>query len=189
MAVDVIHEEKNTLAVDVNIPGHDVRVTTSLFERTKKLLIAREGARCWSCGCTAAEVGPLESHHHPVERSLANMWDWPRFITDCKAGMWGQYALRFDWDSFLAGATYEEVEVTPLDPSRPKYTVKVLRPVDPMKFVDDQTVNGRILCKPHHTGKNEGHHDLPYPFVIAQKYAYEGYRFSPNEVIHHDAEA
>ncbi|UNJ99715.1 hypothetical protein [Ralstonia sp. RRA.1] len=58
-------------------------------------------------------------------------------------------------------------------------------PADPYLFVDDMTVNGLLLCKQHHTGKDAGIHDMPFPLWIAQRYAIEGYQFTPNEVIHH----
>lgn len=153
-AVTEVHEEKNTFEVDVNIPGHDPRVTTPLFERTRKLLIEREGARCWVCGCTAEESGhPLEAHHSPVERSFAEMVDWS------EGSLIRRAFPAFDWANF--------------------------NPKDPYKFVDDMTVNGLLLCKPHHTGKDEGIHCLPFPVWLAQKYGQDGYDFSTVEIIHH----
>ena len=56
---------------------------------------------------------------------------------------------------------------------------------DPYTFVDDMEVNGVLLCKKHHTGKDEGVHCLPHPIWIAQKYCKAGYKFSDVEVIHH----
>ena len=77
MPVTETHEEKNTFQVDVNLPGHDPRKATALFERSRKHLIEREGGRCWVCGCTAEESGhPLEAHHYPIERSFAEMINW-----------------------------------------------------------------------------------------------------------------
>ena len=58
-------------------------------------------------------------------------------------------------------------------------------PADPMTFVDDMRVNGLILCKKHHIGKDEGIHCLPHPIWIAQRYGQEGYQFSNVEIIHH----
>jgi hypothetical protein len=160
-AVTQIHAERETLAVEVNIPGHEARVATSLFERTKKQLLVREQGRCYICGATAETSGhPIESHHHPIERSLANMIDWARVQRDCTAGMWGPHAQSFDWSTF--------------------------DPADPMRFVDDQTVNGVLLCKAHHTGKDEGIHAMPYPLWLAQKYGRDGYQFTPSEIIHHE---
>lgn len=79
MSVTDTHEEKETLAVDVNLPGHDPRKATPLFERTRLHLIEREGGRCWVCGRTAEESGaPLEAHHCGIERSFATApinWD------------------------------------------------------------------------------------------------------------------
>lgn len=154
------HAVKETLVVAVNVPGHDERVTTSLFTRTKKALIDRDGEHCYVCNRTAEQSGqPLESHHHPIERSMANMIDWELFKKDALAGKFGPHAQAFDWSRF---------DVT-----------------DPMSFVDDQTVNGVLLCKAHHTGTNQGIHDMPYPLWIAQRYGKEGYQFSDIEVIHH----
>ena len=156
-----IHESKETLSIDINIPGHDRRVTTSLFTHSKQLLINRVGGRCWTCNKTAEEAGhPLEAHHNPIERSLANMIDWDLFRADCESGAWGIFASNFYWSKFDAN--------------------------NPYSFVDDMTVNGLLLCKAHHTGKDEGIHAMPYSLWIAQKYGKEGYLFSAIEVIHHE---
>lgn len=58
-------------------------------------------------------------------------------------------------------------------------------PANPYTFVDDMRVNGLILCKKHHIGKDEGIHDLPHPIWIAQRYGQDGYKFSSVEIIHH----
>lgn len=77
MDVTQIHEEKNTFAVDVFIPGHDPRVTTVLFRKSRLHLIEREGGKCHVCGCGETETGhPMEAHHFPIERSFAEMVDW-----------------------------------------------------------------------------------------------------------------
>lgn len=157
MNVTEIHEEKNTFAVDVNIPGHEARVTTPLFERTRKLLLARS-PRCYVCNCTAEESGhPLEAHHYPVERSFAEMIDWG------PGSMVRRDFPQFDWAAFDANPSPDRI-----------YT-----------FVDDMCVNGLPLCKPHHTGKDEGIHCLPHPVWVAQRYGRDGYQFSSIEIIHH----
>jgi hypothetical protein len=68
----------------------------------------------------------------------------------------------------------------------PKFGWGSFDEADPYPFVDDMNVNGRLLCKAHHTGKDEGVHDLPEPVWIAQRYGKEGYQFSAVEIIHHD---
>ncbi|WP_087688026.1 hypothetical protein [Pandoraea sp. PE-S2R-1] len=162
-AVTDTHEERETLTVDVLLPGHEQRTTTPLFTRTRLALIEREGGRCFVCGGAEQDVGhPLEAHHHPIERSTANLIDWPRFTEDCRSGVWGERASAFDWDGFLAA-----------------------QPLDPYRFVDDMTVNGMLLCKDHHIGKGEGIHAMPFPLWVAQKYAVDGYKFTPDEIIHH----
>lgn len=155
------HTERETLRVDVNIPEHEAREATPLFHRTRAELIAREGGRCFICGRTAEESGePLQAHHHPIERSLAEMIDWPRFAADAQAGRWGERAAAFDWSGFDAA--------------------------DPYRFVDDMTANGMLLCRDHHIGRDEGIHAMPHPLWIAQRYARDGYRFNAAEIIHHE---
>lgn len=155
MSVEQVHEERETLTVDVNIPGHDPRKATPLFIKTRKHLIEREGGRCWVCGCTAEESGhPIEAHHYPIERSFAEMVDWS------EGSQIRKDFPNFGWGSF--------------DPS------------DPYTFVDDMNVNGRLLCKAHHIGRDEGVHALPEPVWLAQRYGKEGYKFSDVEIIHHD---
>ncbi|WP_407059289.1 hypothetical protein ACKZDW_02600 (plasmid) [Ralstonia syzygii subsp. celebesensis] len=168
------------------LPGHDARVTTVLFTRSKKALVEREGGRCFICGATAEESGhPLEAHHHPIERSLANLIDWERVAAQAKAGEFGARAAAFDWGGFFTGA--KTVTAPAAAPHLPE--VHYLVPADPYRFVDDMTVNGLLLCKQHHTGKNAGIHDMPFPLWIAQKYAREGYQFTPSEVIHHQEQS
>ncbi len=174
-AVTQDHEQRETLDVDYNIPGHDARgAASALFTRTRKVLIEREGGKCWLSGLTAAELGPLEAHHYPIERCFAEGFDWPRFSNDCKFGLWGPHAQAFGWDAFFAGAV-------------PDASGRLM-PIDPYLFVDDMTVNGRLLGKQYHTGKDEGVHMLPEPIWLAQKYMVEGYQFSGAEVIHHAQE-
>jgi hypothetical protein len=157
------HDQAETLKVEVIIPGHEPRTTTELFRRSRAQLLA-ECPWCAICGATAEESGhPLEAHHHPIERSLANMVDWGRFADDAKRGLWGDKAAAFDWSAF--------------------------HPDQWETFVDDMTVNGLMLCKAHHTGGDEGIHALPFPLWIAQRYGREGYRFSAVEIIHHHDEA
>ena len=156
MAVTETHEEKETLSVDVLLPGHEARVTTPLFRHSRQALEEREGGRCFVCGCTAPEVGPLEAHHHPIERSFAEMVDWgpdSRIRRDYP---------KFDWAAFDAAGG------------------------DPYLFVDDMNWNGLLLCKAHHIGRDEGIHALPFPIWVAQRYGREGYQFSAAEKLHHE---
>jgi hypothetical protein len=145
-----MHEEKETLSVDVNIPDHAPRTETELFERTRRELIERDKV-CYICGSTES----LQAHHFPIERSLTDMIDFGKFKADCLAGRWGKAAWGFDWENLK----------------------------DPYDFVDDMLVNGLLLCKNHHIGKDEGIHYLPHPLWIAQKYGKEGYKFSKTEVL------
>ena len=155
------HTERETLTVDVNIPAHADRVTTPLFRRSKAELVAKN-PRCWVCGATAEESGhPLEAHHIIIERCFAEgRLDWEGLMRDCIAGEFGKEAQAFDWSAF--------------------------DPADPYSFVDS-AANLRLLCKAHHTGKDEGIHAMPYPIWIVQRYLPDGYRFNKAEVIHHES--
>jgi hypothetical protein len=105
MSVEQIHEEKNTFAVDVNLPGHAPRAATPLFERSRKHLLERDGGRCWVCGCTGEEAGhPLEAHHYPIERSFAEMIDWS------PGSQIRKDFPSFGWGSFEEGNPYTFVD-------------------------------------------------------------------------------
>jgi hypothetical protein len=88
------HEQKITMVVDINLPDHEERVTTSKFLHTKKALIDKVDGRCWICGRNEQESGfPMEAHHSPIERSLANAVDFSLVRQDYSD---------FDWKSFDA---------------------------------------------------------------------------------------
>lgn len=96
------HEEKETLAVDINLPGHDPRTTTALFRHTREQLIEKHGGRCYICNRTGEEAGhPIEAHHYPIERSLANMIDFELVKEDCPD---------FDWSKFDPADPYSFVD-------------------------------------------------------------------------------
>ena len=88
------HEMKDTFTQDVNIPEHADRATTPLFEKTRKHLIERDKG-CFICGGTAESTGhPLEAHHHPIERSLAELIDWSegsQIRKDFPSFAWGSF--------------------------------------------------------------------------------------------------
>lgn len=179
------HIEKNTFTVDINLPGKGgERTTTALFERSRKTLIQQQKGRCWICGQTEEEVGhPIEAHHYPIERCLTDMIDWSP-DSDIRKDF-----PAFSWEAFSVGATWEHVEAA-IDPESgetvPAYDI--YRPVDPYQFVDNMLINGRLLCKYHHIGKDTGVHTLPEPIWLAQRYGREGYDFSKVEIIHHSHE-
>ena len=102
-AVTETHEEKETLSVDVEIPGHAPRgAATPLFIRTKKILMERVGGRCFICNGTEAEVGPLQAHHVFIERSFAESpIDWEKVKKDVPS---------FDWSTFDASDPYTFVD-------------------------------------------------------------------------------
>lgn len=86
-----LHQEHMTYKVVINIPAHEDRVATPLFIHTRHELLETD-TTCYICNRTAEEAGhPLEVHHHPIERSLANMVDWELVKRDFP---------NFDWDQF-----------------------------------------------------------------------------------------
>lgn len=94
-----VHVERETLTVEVNVPGHDPRTNQPLFEKTRKELIARDGC-CFICGSTVN----LEAHHSPIEWSLANMVDWS------VNGAIRKDFPHFDWANFDETAPYSFVD-------------------------------------------------------------------------------
>jgi hypothetical protein len=165
MSVEETHEEKETLVVDVLLPGHEARTETSLFRHTKTQLLQREEHRCWICGRNPEETGkPAQVHHRPVERSLAMGIDFKLVQRDCEAGMYGPDAQAFDWPAFWSHG-------------------------DVYAFVDNALANGRVLCGFHHISKGTGIHMLPEPLWLAQRYMKKGYQYTPGEVICHANES
>lgn len=70
------HEQRETLTVQVNIPAHAKRETTAIFEHSRKLLLAKPGACCHICQRKHTREEPLEAHHYPIERALAEVVDF-----------------------------------------------------------------------------------------------------------------
>ena len=179
MDVEQTHEQKETLSEDVFEPGHDPRTVTATFRKTKKELEELGEDRCFICNATASEAGlPLEAHHVIIERCFTNGTDWRRvqavlggatpeelaLLASSKQPIlrWLHRIMSFDWASFNP------------DSEEAAYA-----------FVDNMLANGLMLCKKHHTGKDEGIHDLSFPIFLFQKFAKPGYKFSPDEVIHY----
>jgi hypothetical protein len=85
------HELKETLSIDVMTPGHDPRIATSLFVKSRKHLIERDKC-CFICGENEQESGaPLEAHHFPIERSFAEGVDWSLVKKDFPNFAWGSF--------------------------------------------------------------------------------------------------
>ncbi|MES2048840.1 MAG: hypothetical protein V4447_10595 [Pseudomonadota bacterium] len=171
------HEQIETNVTEVIEPGHDPRGQASpLFHKTRLLLIERERGMCWLSGLTSKELGPLEAHHMHIERCFAEAIDWARFSKAAMGGKFGPYAQAFDWTDFFVGCE----TVTREDTGLPYLKVR-----DPYLFVDNMLVNGILLGKKYHIGKDEGIHQMPHPFWQVQGFLAEGYKFSQFEVIHH----
>ena len=97
--VTEMHEEKNTFQIDVNIPGHEPRKASALFERTRKEFMDKVGHKCFICGANEAEAGePLQLHHKIIERCYAEAgidWDAVKVL-----------APEFPWDTFDGSNPY-----------------------------------------------------------------------------------
>lgn len=163
MSVQDTHEEKETLSVDVYLPGHEPRTTSPIFCHSRLMLLQRDGSSCRQCGVHDG----LEAHHSPIERAFADGVDWAIVRAICESGEWGwtqaqrDAAKAFDWTEF--------------------------DPADPYIFIDNMLVNGMLLCKDHHIRKDTGIHALPHPIWEFQRFAKEGYVFSTDETIHHQS--
>ncbi len=187
MSVQDNHEEKLTLSVDVNIPGHDPRVVTAVFRSSRTKLLQRQ-PNCWICG----RSHELEAHHYPIERSCAGFIDWRLVMLDAKAGELGATQAQrdackaFDWDDFMVGATTKVLPAVTDEDGIAWPECRITTPVDMYRFVDDMMLNGLILCRDHHIGKDEGIHFMPHPLWVAQRYAKDDYRFNKVEIIHHE---
>lgn len=158
------HDEKETIVIDVTLPGHDARVTTPLFSRTRDELIKREGNRSFVTGKTEEEVGsPLEAHHFFLERCLANAVDWTEF---CR---------------YIADMTTMFERANEFCKANPALD-------DVMMFCDDMTVNGMLIEKKLHTGEGEGIHFLPFPLWQLWRYGKQGFVFDHGDAVYHEDE-
>lgn len=171
-AITAAHVDKSTLTISINVPEHAQRTASATFERTRPLLIKREGDRCFICGRTSVEVGiGHEAHHCYLEWCLADAIDWAIVQDICKLGEWGftdaqrQVAKAFDWTGF-----------DPADPAQIE------------RFTDDMTIQGVLLCKEHHTGSGTGIHMMDHPRWIGQKIVKPGYVLINNDVMGTEAE-
>jgi hypothetical protein len=154
------HLEKETLTVEVFLPGHEERTTTALFARSRMTAAALIGERCCVCGRDESVAGSTE-WHHLFERSLANAIDWE----DARS------MVAFFYAAFGRLKAYFDAH-----PDAPD---------DIIEFIDDMTVNGMPLCAEHHRLAGTGLHNLPWPLWMAQWYGREGYQFSPAELLVH----
>ena len=147
--VKEVHEEKEALEVDCNLPGHEARTTTAIFERTRKEMAAKTGNVCQVTGEPPAEGGDIQWHHFIVERCLATAVD-PRRLHKWIKLVRSIYTAADEWFEarLAAGKSYDDCWT------------------DPYEFTDDMTVNGLGLCQRVHTGKGEGIHYFPLPLWL-----------------------
>lgn len=97
-ALEHVHEAKAEFSEVTLTPPHPPRTETPLYEATHKRLIFAEDRPCFGCGVRHSDlqdsarkadpqVNPfgaemMESHHFPVERSLATAIDRERVAAD-----------------------------------------------------------------------------------------------------------
>ena len=164
MSVEQTHDLKDTLSVEVETPGHEARgAASALFKRTKKEIF---------------EKAPVLSLHPEPGRC---------FICNATAEELGEpleaHHFGIEWSFAEAPIDWDRVKQ-----DFPDFDWANFDPSQPMQFVDDMTAQGLLLCKKHHTGKDEGIHNMPFSLWIAQRYLKDGYKFSDLEVIHHEDE-
>lgn len=162
MSVTETHDLKDTLSVEVETPGHEKRgAASSLFRHSKKAIF---------------EHAPVLSLHPEPGRC---------FICNATEEELGEpleaHHFGIEWSFGEGPIDWDRVKV-----DFPYFDWDKFDPTDPMSFVDDMTAQGLLLCKKHHTGKDEGIHNLPFSLWIAQRYLKDGYKFSDLEVIHHE---
>ena len=77
------HTHKQTITFEIIVPEHVEREESGLFRKTHKKLINKD-SRCWVCGGTREEVGPLELHHKYISWAhMNNRIDWNKVKEDC----------------------------------------------------------------------------------------------------------
>lgn len=156
MSVEKDHELKETIEIDIMTPGHEARSATPLFTSTRKDLLKATGNRCFACDRTEEESGhPLEAHHYFIERSLAEGVDWNYLCKKIKE---------------LKSIVDRAADFCDKNPDLN----------DIYEFVDNMMANGLILCKQHHTSKEEGIHNYPYPLWEFFSIGKSGFDYIPS---------
>jgi hypothetical protein len=163
MPVEQDHELKETLTIDVITPGHAPRTETSLFKTTKQMLFK-------------ATAPALQIPRDEIGRC------WICGQTEAELG----HPLEAHHFSIERSFAEGKIDWEKVKHDHPHFDWSKFNESDPYTFVDDMEAQGVLLCKPHHTGKGTGAHDLPYGLWVMQRYLKDGAQFSPNEVIHHD---
>lgn len=72
--ISVIHAMRVNSTVSINIPGHEPRVNSNLFNQTRKHIIEDLKTPCRICG----SFDNLQLHHFWIEHSLSNCIDWSK---------------------------------------------------------------------------------------------------------------
>jgi len=77
-ALKHVHVTHEAVTVEELTPPHEPREDTPAYRRAHKHLIEELDTPCWLCGSKESR----ESHHFPVERSLAGAVDIERLAVD-----------------------------------------------------------------------------------------------------------
>ena len=156
------HDLKDTFSIEVETPGHDPRGAASeLFKQSKKAIFTSAPVLC---------IHPMAGRCFICNATEAELGE------PLEAHHFG-----IEWSFANASINWDLIKI-----DFPNFDWKDFDPEKPMTFVDDMTAQGLLLCKKHHTGKDEGIHNLPFTLWYAQRYLKDGYKFSDLEVIHHD---
>ena len=162
MSVEETHDLKETLTVEVETPGHDPRGAESeLFRKTK--------AKLYESSQVLFTPTPEAGRCFicgKTEQELGEPLE--------------SHHMGIEWSFANAPILWDMVEK-----DFPHFDWKSFNPATPMVFVDDMEAQGLLLCKKHHTGKDEGIHNLPFGLWLMQRYLANGYKFSDQEIINH----
>lgn len=166
MSVTEPHELRDTLSVEVIEPGHEKRgAASALFRKTKAAIKHIGSVIGWR-----PRLPPGRCYIcNATEEELGEPLEAHHFGIE-----WSFAEAAINWD--LVKADFPDFDWANFDPA------------SPMTFVDDMQAQGVLLCKKHHTGKDEGVHNMPFSLWIMQRYLQDGYKFSDLEVIHHAQE-
>lgn len=157
-----IHDLKDTLTVEVETPGHEPRGAASeLFLKSKRAIFTN---------------APALGIHPPAGRCFICNATEQELGTPLEAHHFG-----VEWSFANASIDWDLIKI-----DFPDFNWKDFDPGTPMTFIDDMTAQGLLLCKKHHTDKDEGIHNLPFPLWYAQRYLKDGWKFSDLEIIHHE---
>jgi hypothetical protein len=185
------HQVKETLEQITFYPAHIPRKESGIYRKTHDLMVNEKDLPCWICkvrksfikedGADKSDRNPmgakqLETHHNIIEWAAANGVDWSKVAKDYPNITPLQH-IAHAWDLEHNNGSVDHGHIKPVGVDDatgvPKY-----KEIDATTFLDG-VEQMRVLCNFHHRSTFVGIHAITYPIWQLQRYAMQGFNFTP----------